>query len=314
VLNALALECRGSAIALNGFIPEQEQAREIVLATGLPKAFRLRVNLPPGFSTFELANGKREAPREHTSSAKEVQTVRLTDYIDSCLSDFEMKLSDDTKRYISRLVGEVLTNAEEHAGTDGEWWLAGYFRRMPGAAHGDFHLTIFNLGTTLAGSLQELPLDARMRTEIEKLVAEHGNRGLLGPKWTHESLWTVYALQEGVTRFNVEQGVVHGHRGLGTAELIDMFDLLGQSTAVGAKPRMCVVSGRTHVVFDGTYVMKRHPIGGQLRRVIAFNAENDLAQPPDPAYVRSLRQGFPGTMVSLRFYLDRDYLREIGGP
>ena len=49
------------------------------------------------------------------------------------------------------------------------------------------------------------------------------------------------------------------------------------------------------------------------RRIIAFNSGNDLYVPPDSRKVSHLRHSFPGTLTSLRFYLDRENLLELVG-
>jgi hypothetical protein len=62
---------------------------------------------------------------------------------------------------------------------------------------------------------------------------------------------------------------------------------------------MAILSGKTHILFDGTYQMAPDASG---RNVIAFNAQNDLSSKPDPKYVRNLGgDGFPGTVISIRF-------------
>ena len=66
---------------------------------------------------------------------------------------------------------------------------------------------------------------------------------------------------------------------------------------------MAMLSGDTHILFDGTYRMGPDSTG---RDVLAFNQSNSLAEPPDSNYVRHL-QGvrFPGTVVSIRFPLQQ---------
>lgn len=51
--------------------------------------------------------------------------------------------------------------------------------------------------------------------------------------------------------------------------------------------------------------------GGERRKIIAFNEENDLEKPPDEKFVRHLPLKFPGTLVSLRFILHQDHLKRV---
>ena len=314
VLNSLALEAsQRLRLTLQGSYPSAREPQEIVRAAGLPKFLGLPVPEPEGFLTFKLVRGRRTRAAADTASEKEISTQRLTEYVNLCLARYDHKLSPEGTDRFGRLLGELLANAEDHSGR-GEWWIAGYLRHPKSAPFGDCHITIFNFGKTLAESLQELPLTSLLRKQIMALVEEHTKRKFFAVRaWTEENLWTLYALQEGVSRYN-DQAEHLGHRGFGTTEMIRMFQLLGQSRTATVQPVMCVVSGHTHIRFDNSVRLDLQPTGtGQQRRVIAFNAENDLRRPPERHYVHNLDHFFPGTLISLRFFLDRGYLIEGGG-
>ena len=44
------------------------------------------------------------------------------------------------------------------------------------------------------------------------------------------------------------------------------------------------------------------------KRIIAFNKENDIYAPPDRNNVIKMSEYFPGTVISLKFYLDNRYI------
>ena len=50
---------------------------------------------------------------------------------------------------------------------------------------------------------------------------------------------------------------------------------------------------------------------GETRPIIAFNETNDLRLPPDPRNVHRLERVFPGTLISLRVYLDAVHLDRL---
>lgn len=313
-LNALALSAKFEhRMRFRGDYPKQAEPKEIVLATGLPKCLGLPLPEMKAFRTFPLVRGKKGHISATEASAKEAETQRLVEYLDSCLQTYGFALSAAGKDYFGKLVGEVITNAEEHSGRT-FWWIAAYLRQPPGRSYGDCHLTVFNFGRSLAESLQQLPRRARLRMEIDRLIrVQRRARFFMPSRWTEENLWTLYALQEGVSRRNDETDLL-GHYGLGTVKMIETFQHLGQTTLPGTQPMMCVVSGRTHVLFDNRYRMQpKKTARGEERRVIAFNPQNDLRRPPDPLSVRNLRRPFPGTLISLRFYLDPKYLVTLGG-
>lgn len=113
-------------------------------------------------------------------------------------------------------------------------------RRHKVPEYGDCHITIVNFGTTLRDSLQSLPSNSKLRLDIETLTALHAGRSFfVRPHWNPDDLWTLYALQEGVSRYN--KGVDDiGTRGVGTADVIDFFQQLGKSQAAGSEPKMCI--------------------------------------------------------------------------
>lgn len=71
---------------------------------------------------------------------------------------------------------------------------------------------------------------------------------------------------------------------------------------------MCLVSGNTQILFDGTYWPREMDVDGERATVMAFNTVNDLRVPPDHRFVRKLEKFFPGTVLSLRLYLSVDHL------
>ena len=148
-----------------------------------------------------------------------------------------------------------------------------------------------------------------MKRELQELSEVHHKRGLFGTSWSRENLWTLYSLQEGVSRFRDQPG--GSDRGQGTVKLIDFFQRLGK-TLDGQKPQMCILSGSTHILFDGTYEMRAVTKGHEKRQIISFNESNDLWERPDDRYVKSIRGVFPGTLISMSFFLDRKYLEREG--
>ena len=74
--------------------------------------------------------------------------------------------------------------------------------------------------------------------------------------------------------------------------MIDFFLKLGRQAKDFEKPKMILLSGSTHILFDGKYRLQAQEFSGGNRQVIAFNKDNDLQQRPDSDYVRSLKGFF----------------------
>ena len=286
---------------LSGWYPQDPILQRIVASVGMPSILGL-TNPDPGLLVFPLCHGRKGTSLVHTTSAEKA-TSRLVEYINRCLARYGHTLTVQGRKHHADLVGEVLANAEAHSGRP-DWWVAAYLMPNDDGNWGHCHITIFGFGESLAESLKRLPPNARLRRKITDRVRQHTR--WFSSRWREDDLWTLYALQGKVSRQNTDRHII-GDRGQGTAEMIQAFhDLSGSRIS---KPKMCLLSGHTHILFDDRYRMERP--AAQSARVIAFNASNSLAKPPDSRYVRHMTRRFPGTLVSLRFILDEEHLSDI---
>ena len=95
--------------------------------------------------------------------------------------------------------------------------------------------------------------------------------------------------------------------------MIEMFHDIGASDT-GLKPQMTIISGKTQIIFSEEYKMQLvqftedKAFGTGEKQIIAFNKDNDIYQPSDFNNVKKLKQYFPGTVISLKFYLDSRYI------
>lgn len=110
-----------------------------------------------------------------------------------------------------------------------------------------------------------------------------------------------------ISRFNSK---ADPDRGTGTIKFIQNFSILGK-TFENDKPLMTILSGNTHILFDGTYNLKSKIVRNKEIPVIAFNKENDLRKRPDKKVVKLLKNKFPGTIITVEFFVDRRYLKSI---
>lgn len=255
----------------------------------------------------DLFQGSPGDPRRSTRA--EIAATRLTEYFDRCLCQENYTLNSQGKNYISSLISEVIANAEEHSyrGRGKLWYTIAHYNRLPDEGGGECHIVLFNFGESIYESFLREETSETLREEIGALTERHRKRGFLGmgvAKWNEETLWTLYAPQEGVSRL---RGTPGGEdRGNGTIEMIQFFSSLATESRA-----MVLVSGSAYILFDGTYNLRSEPVGDETRKIIAFNADNSLELPPDGQFVRSLPLAFPGTLVSMRFVLKEAHLREL---
>ncbi|MBL0938137.1 MAG: hypothetical protein IBJ03_04535 [Gemmatimonadaceae bacterium] len=277
------------------------------MATGLPK----EIGLPAPIGTADfiyhpLVNGAATGERAKRSSPADIEATRLVEYLDKCLGLYDFELKPEGQAAFAELVGELLNNCEDHSGGS-DWWIAAYLRQPKGGNVGDVHLAIFSFGDTIAESMRSLPSESMLRKDIDRLLTHHRKIGTFR-KLAEETFWTLLAIQQRVSRKNKLPNRV-GNRGQGTVRMMEAFRRLG-STAAGLSPVMTLVSGRSQLIFDGEYELSAKGQQKAGQRTIAFNIPNSLELPPDPAKVRTLATSFPGTLISLRFYLDPTNLQQ----
>ncbi len=70
---------------------------------------------------------------------------------------------------------------------------------------------------------------------------------------------------------------------------------------------------RTSCLMGHTSFDQLSKIMAEEFQVVAFNQTNDLEEPPDYKYVYRLPTSFPGTIVSIDFTLDEEYLNKVLG-
>jgi len=307
VATAIALAAKeGIGLQLRGILPEDDEANRIAFATGFPRELGLTDGLPE-FLNFPLKEGHRKSEHAGKSSERDRYVHQFTSYINRCLRRYDVELNQQGKAFVAGLLSEVIGNAEQHSNRD-DWWIGGYLRDSPNDKEADCHVSIFNFGNPLSTSLKELPEDSKLRKDISELAHSHRFNLHYGV----DQLWTLYALQAGVSRFNTGKEKI-GHRGQGTAEMVKFFQSLGYSKKENRNPKMCIISGNTIINFNDNHRLKTEKnILGEDRKIIAFNKDNDIMKPPDHKNVKKLGGYFPGTLISMRFYLNRSHLKGVG--
>lgn len=307
VLGVLVQGGHGEVDRYQHFLPLDASARELTLAAGLPRILKVPAKETSDFLFYDLVFGPPKSQRAKASSLKEIEATRIVDYLDRCFGKYNFRLLPETRRHLSVLITEVLTNSEDHT-VAGAWWMAAYLRQ--GADFGDCHLTLFNLGRTISESFRAPDVSSRVRIGCEPVRQALMNRNAFRRGYSEECFWNLAALQPGVTS-KPEGATVDEDRGTGFVRIIEAFHEIGVSPKAPSPPVMAVLSGSSYIRLDSTYRLQDFETAdGELVQRIAFNAENDLKEPPDRRFVHSIRKHFPGTILSCRFYIDSQHLLE----
>lgn len=299
----------GNSLNFSGVLSKTPSVNLMLRASGILRHLGLpESELSPETETLvrrcELFHGK--ASRIEKGKQRDRAATSLTKYFDSCLETLGYTLSKAGKSYLSALLTEVIGNSEEHGGP---WWTIGHWHltETEEEKFGECHIVILNFGTTIYESLNEHNQSENLTASLRSLSDLHDKQGFFSfgkPKWDEETLWTLYALQERVSRYS---GTARGKdRGNGTVNIIEFFHRLA-----GGTRKMCIASGKAYILFDGKYHLQNVVRGDESLKVIAFNADNNLEIPPDRDYVYKLDKSFPGTVVSIRLTLDESHLAEL---
>ena len=279
---------------------------EVMRCTGIIKhlqieRFAASARESEQFEMLEFMQGFRSS-QQKGSSAQEHSAQNLAEYFVNCFKRLGLELTRQAEGDMIELIGEVMDNAERHSGRN-EWWAQAYFDQHESPDHGMCHVAIVSLGSTFAESLRNGQNAEETRRRIDELINAHKRGEWFGLRepLTEESLLTFYALQDGVS-CTTKPGA-----GSGTVRLIEHFQQLSRPDSEGIGPLMTVISGSTQILFDRVYRMQE--VDG--RKIITFNAANSLEEPPSANNVRRLRFCFPGSLIALRFHMERSYLQQL---
>ncbi len=300
----------GKPLNFLGNLPHDRKARDILLASGLP--YHLKADSYMQFDEehverFETIKGVHDLS---ANKADETAT-KLTLYFNRCLKTQSMELNDEGKRLLGRILGEVISNCEIHGGDSSTWYTQGHYQMREDNSYGEMQLLFMNLGETIYEGLRHCSTSAETKQKLTYMMKRQ--KEYVSVHWDEEMIYTVFSLQEGISRLRDKSINGYEGRGSGTVSMIEMFNDIGECQN-GLKPRMTIVSGNTQIIFTDNYkmqsVMFRDDIvfGTGEKQIIAFNNENDIYMPANFDNVIKMKQYFPGTVISLKFYLDSRYI------
>lgn len=307
-------EKMGKPLSLSGKLPEDPMARDVLLASGLPYHVKARSEFEydrTNVEKFETVSG--ECSNDVRQSGK--IATELTEYFNRCLSHQGMKLRNEGISLLATLLGEVLGNCEIHGGERATWYTQGHYEDNHNKAYGEMQLLFLNLGDTIYQGLR-YNASEETRKRLNYYLERHNLS--FSEEWNEEMACTVFALQEGISRLRDKDIEGYEGRGTGTVTLIETLKLIGGRDD-GQLPEMTIVSGRTYIKFDGRYNMRMETFRNDLafgngkKQILAFNKGNDIYKRADSAAVQQMRENFPGTVISLRIYLDNRYIMKEGG-
>lgn len=240
---------------------------------------------------------------KESPSIREVHITQLVDYIIGCLQKMNRNLTPDAEDDLYKVIGEVMINAEEHSNTK-KRYSVGYFEstKTTESHFGVFNLAIINFGNTFyetfkGPNCKNYEIVKNMESLSENFTM---NKLFRKSKFEEETLWTLYALQEGVT------SKPDWKRGNGSIRFIESFFNLKGNSNFDYISKMSIISGHTKIIFNGEYqtVQKERGKERKIYKMMTFNNSGNIEELPDERYVTYNENFFPGTLIVAKIYID----------
>lgn len=286
--------------------------RKMIFSVGSPVNLKLHEDYFPDIEKYKLKvyNKDDNFARKNKNlreAQKEIDTTGLVDYVLSCLKHVNKKLTPRKLDDLCTVIGEMLINAEEHSSTPYRYSI-GYFNEdSNNTGHfGVFRLVILNFGDSIYEKFKSKDCPnkdvvAQMKDLSEKYVKK---LFFSDGEFNEESLWTLYALQEGVSSVSTDKF----KRGNGSIRFIESFFNIKGSNDKDDTSRMIILSGNAKIIFDGTYRITENM---EKFKLMTFNATGSLENKPDSQYVKCSEFYFPGTLISAKILINDDDVTKI---
>ena len=246
--------------------------------------------------------------KENIVVQKEIDTTEIVDHVIASLNKMNKALTPTKLQDLSTVVGEILINAEEHSSFRHRFSMA-YFQEYNenGKHYGLIRFVILNIGSTIYDNFSNNKnCPDSVIEKMRQLSSQYTHRRLFRDnEFDEETLWTLYALQQGVT------SVPGKRRGSGTIQFIRSFFNIKGSLDSDSISKMFILSGNTEIIFDGAYSISERIDGANKFNMMTFNDSGKIEDAPDARYVRKSNYYFPGTIITANILLNDDDVKEI---
>lgn len=250
-----------------------------------------------------------------SETAEEKTAEQFSDTFNEWLRQLPTPLELTDRAYVdvNTIFGELLDNATRHSDLktfDGAWHIAGFMERIQAGMPDNpsdadkyiCHFAVISLGNTIYESLLTAPKE--IIDPVKRYCSNANGQLKKGQEpFTDENLWTVCAIQDGISRAPNAEGAKGGF-GL-MSSLVKLLNTFAVPQDTENAPKMTIVSGNSCIMIKYPYSNYTEKNG---KRSLAFNSDNSLDRAPDANHVLSLSRRFPGTLITVRFVMDGDHL------
>jgi len=299
-------------LRIRGTYPESKDLKRYIRSVGIIKYFEIKheylsLDEEALIQKFEMGNLSYHENEQLGSLPYRDRVVKgFVDYINNCLESHSRRLTISGRQSLGEYTGEVIDNIIQHSKMN-NWKIVGYLDNTKEPYRCD--IAIINFGKTFYETFKNLDENNyAFKEQIADVLSAHKAKKLFKKnKWTEENLITLLAIQQGISSKNIEK---ESTRGVGTYRLIKFFEDMHNeyNGDYSDNAKMAIISGKTHILFDGTYELKQNKDGFFN---IAFNNTNDLYKKPNSEFVKNIDFNFPGTIISIQFKITETYTQEI---
>lgn len=301
---------REFAEGITGRNIDDDNLKKMIFSIGSPAVLGIKQHDFPDIIRNSMCSRcmLTEKDRKNLSAMKELDTTDMVDYVVKCLAKMNKRLTPKKRNDLCTVFGEILINAEEHSSLKHRFSV-GYFQDVNenGKHYGMLKLVILNYGATIYETFKKNDsCPPEIVSKMKALSESYTHRNLFTKKvFEEETLWTLYALQQGVT------SVPGKRRGSGTIQFIrSFFNIKGNNHSDNVS-RMIIHSGNTQILFDGTYSITEKVDDNNKFHMMTFNESGNIEELPDKKYVRTTNTYFPGTIITANILLNDDDVKEI---
>jgi len=300
-------------VTVGGNNINKEEVRKLIFSVGSPVTLNGNGHKYPDIIPYKLCihDNEKERDLDRRMEQKELDTTEMADYVLNCLTRMNKVLTPEKLDDLCTVIGEILINAEEHSSTKYRFSI-GYFKEynVDDKHYGIFRLVILNFGQTIYEKFksEDCP-NKEIVSKMQELSESYTTRKLFRQReFEEENLWTLYALQEGVSSVSPKEY----KRGNGSIRFIESFFNIKGSLEADDISSMTILSGNTSVIFDGKYeIQTKINANNETFRVMTFNESGNIEEKPDNRSVCQRDQYFPGTLISAKILLNDDDLIQL---
>lgn len=254
---------------------------------------------------FPLQRGI-QSTYSHNSKARICNDV--VKFVNKSTHEVGVELNPKGKSSIDKLLSEVLGNAEDHSARNSYWHVTGisFKERQGGVDVVELNLCIANIGLSMYEGFEETKqLNYNTYKKCEDLYKEHTSLFSNKRYFEKENLFTLYMLNDGISRLKYKDP----SRGNGTTRFLQSFIKLGEfgKTNKRFNSELTIASGHTILKCDNNV----GPFFNGTALSLSLNLEKDISLLPSPDYLKYYNSYFPGTLLEIHIYLNKDYFKTI---